>query len=55
MMPSGPGADFLLLFPRICLMSHGLMGEVLKGEKLVLSGDVGRCGNQVCFEKSISL
>ena len=44
-MPSGPGADFLLDFVRMLLMSRGLNGVVLNCVKSLCCGDVGRFGN----------
>ena len=40
-IPSGPGAEFLLLFPRMRLISRGFMCAVENGVNSVLSGEVG--------------
>ena len=41
-MPSGPGADFLLDLLRTLLISRGLMGALLKCVKSAMFGEVGR-------------
>ena len=41
-IPSGPGADFLLDLLRTLRISRGLMGALLNCVKSALSGEVGR-------------
>ena len=55
MIPHGPGANCLLDFERICLISLGLKDSILKGVNSGFSGALGRVGNQSSWEKSISL